>query len=71
MGGGFESKPGGRSLVQSIADAPVGAVSGEGKRTLTEQLGSGAPSGGTTGYVVQRRASSAGAPPPVDPVATA
>jgi hypothetical protein len=68
MGGGFESKPGGRSLVQSIVDAPVGAVAGPGKRTLTEQLGEGVPSSGTTGYAVQRKASS---PPPVDPVATA
>lgn len=71
MGGGFDHKPGGRSLVETATDLPSGAASGVGKQTLTEQLGGGVPSTGPRAHVVQRKGSSSGSPPPVDPVATA
>jgi len=53
MGGGFESKPGGSSLVQPALDMRGPVVPDPGKQTLIEQLGS-FPS--TAGQPVQRKA---------------
>ncbi len=71
MGGGFEHKPGGRGLVPATGDAASGTASAPGQRTLTEQLGGGAPRPEPAGNAVQRKAVSGDAPPRVDPVATA
>ncbi|HWO20973.1 MAG TPA: DUF4157 domain-containing protein [Kofleriaceae bacterium] len=55
MGGGFEKKPGGSSLVDGLSSAGGAEALGPGKRTLTEQLPSAGP--------VMRKA---GAPPTAD-----
>src|SRR5258705_11648209 len=66
MGGGFESKPGGSSLLQPPVGIRGGDGPGPGKRTLTEQLGGSPAKGVTASQAAQRKAadsSNESAPP--------